>query len=248
MDVRKATTDDSDGIRTVAEASLHDTYADALGEQVVDDAATEWYDEDRLADRLADDDILYLVVADGEDVVAFSESDLDDGGVATIEWLHVHPDYRNRGLGGRLLERTETEVLERGANRVEGRVLAANEGGNAFYQENGYAQRGERTLDVGGKEQTERVYIKLPEGEKAAELTEERETDDGTIYVAFDERERGSLAPFYATYRTKEREERYGFYCGNCESTDTAMDSMGRIECENCGNERKATRWDAAYL
>jgi hypothetical protein len=26
------------------------------------------------------------------------------------------------------------------------------------------------------------------------------------------------------------------------------MDSMGRIVCNNCGNKRKATRWDASYL
>ena len=248
MDVRTATTDDSDGIRTVATASLHDTYADTLGEQLVSNAADEWYDEERLTDRFEDEDALYLVVVDDEDVVAFSESDLSGEGAATIEWLHVHPDHRNRGLGRRLLEHTETALLERGANRVEGRVLAANDGGNAFYQEHGYVQRGERTLDVGGEEQTERVYVKLPEGEESPELTEERETEDGTVYVAYDERERGSLAPFYATYRTKERAERYGFYCANCESTDTSMDSMGRIACENCGNERKATRWDAAYL
>ena len=248
MDVRTATTDDSDGIRTVAEASLQETYADSLGADVVSEAANEWYNEEHLMERLQDEALLYLVVVDEDEVVAFSENEVSGDGAATIDWLHVHPDNRDRGLGRRLLERTETELLERGANRVEGRVLAANESGNAFYQEHGYVRRGERTLDVGGEEQTERIYLKLPEGEQASELTEERETEDGTVFVAFDERERGSLAPFYATYRTKEREERYGFYCANCESTDTAMDSMGRIECENCGNERKATRWDAAYL
>ncbi|WP_232688206.1 GNAT family N-acetyltransferase [Halobacterium zhouii] len=248
MDVRTATTGDGDAIRAIANASLHETYADALGEQTVSGAVDKWYNEQRLTDRLSDEGTLYLVVADGDDVVAFSESDLSGEGAATIEWLHVHPDHRNRGLGKRLLEHTETELRERGANRVEGRVLAANDGGNAFYQEHGYVQRGERTLDLGGEEQTERVYVKLPEGEESPDLTEERETEDGTLYVAYDERERGSLAPFYATYRSKDRTERYGYYCANCESMDAAMDSMGRVSCGNCGNERKATRWDAAYL
>ncbi|WP_245626069.1 DUF5816 domain-containing protein, partial [Haloparvum sedimenti] len=38
-----------------------------------------------------------------------------------------------------------------------------------------------------------------------------------------------------------------GFYCGNCGSLDTAMDTMGRIECNECGNIRKPEEWDAAH-
>ncbi|MDL0139247.1 DUF5816 domain-containing protein [Halobacterium salinarum] len=26
------------------------------------------------------------------------------------------------------------------------------------------------------------------------------------------------------------------------------MNTMGRVACNNCGNERRETRWDAAYL
>lgn len=262
MKVREATDSDVAGIRRVAEASLEATYADQLGEDIVAKAAEEWYDPDRVRQRLADEDVRYIVVADGDDVVAFSESEFDarqgaddarpetpadEEGVAAIQWLHVHPDHRDRGLGGRLLKRTETTLLESGANRVEGRVLAANDEGNEFYQANGYARTGQRTLDIGGASYTEHLYVKLPSGETAA-LTEEFEVEDGTVFVAYDERERGSDAPFYATYRTEDREDRYGFYCANCGSLDTSMDSMGRVECNECGNHRKATRWDAAYL
>ncbi|MGB9963688.1 GNAT family N-acetyltransferase [Halobacterium sp. CBA1126] len=259
MQVREATHDDADGIRRVADASLEATYAGQLGEDIVAAAADEWYGDDRLDERLDADDVVFVVVVDGDEVVAFSESELDArqptdeqfvesaDGVAAIQWLHVHPDHRDRGLGGRLLERTETELLERGANRVEGRVLAANDEGNEFYQASGYARTGERTLDIGEETYTERLYVKLPDGE-AAELTEEHEVGGDTVFVAYDERERGSEAPFYAAYNTTDREERYGFYCANCRSLDTAMDAMGRVECGECGNKRKATRWDSAYL
>lgn len=262
MEIREATRDDADGIRRVADASLDATYADKLGDDIVAKAAEEWYAEDRLQDRLAADDVLFLVVVDGDDVVAFSESEFDAhqaddsarpeprdsrAGVAAIQWLHVDPDYRDRGFGGRLLERTETELLEAGANRVEGRVLAANEEGNEFYQAHGYARTGQRTLDIAGESYTEHLYVNLPDGQ-AAELTEEFEVEDGTVFVAYDERERGSDAPFYSAYRTKDRSTRYGFFCANCGSLDTSMDSMGRVECGNCDNKRKATRWDSAYL
>lgn len=263
MNVREATDSDVAGIRRVAEASLDATYADQLGEDIVAAAVEEWYDADRLESRLTADDVVYLVVVDDNDeTVAFSECELDarqpdddsrpeqpasSEGIAAIQWLHVHPDHRDRGLGRRLLERTEAALLETGANRVEGRVLAANREGNEFYQAHDYARTGQRTLDIGGVSHTEHLYVKLPDGE-AAELTEEHEVDDGTVFIAYDERERGSEAPFYAAYRTQDRGEKYGFYCANCGSLDNSMDTMGRVECNNCDNRRKATRWDSAYL
>ena len=42
-------------------------------------------------------------------------------------------------------------------------------------------------------------------------------------------------------------ETRWGYFCGNCETVNNAMDSMGRIECNECGNMRKPDEWDAAH-
>lgn len=76
----------------------------------------------------------------------------------------------------------------------------------------------------------------------------EFETGDGeTVHVAEDEGERGDEGPFMVVYRTPDREVRYGWYCTNCESIDNAMDAMGRIECNVCGNRRKPDEWDAAH-
>lgn len=73
-------------------------------------------------------------------------------------------------------------------------------------------------------------------------------TADGeTVYVATDEGDRGSKGPFYVAYADRERERRYGWVCGHCDSLDTAMDPMGRVECGTCGNLRKPTEWDAAH-
>lgn len=75
-----------------------------------------------------------------------------------------------------------------------------------------------------------------------------RTTPDGTeLYLAEREVERGSKAPFLVAYSDPDAETRWGYYCSNCESFDTAMDSMGRIECNVCSNLRKATEWDAAH-
>ncbi|WP_327052515.1 DUF5816 domain-containing protein [Halomicrococcus gelatinilyticus] len=77
---------------------------------------------------------------------------------------------------------------------------------------------------------------------------EETTTADGeTLYLSRRNGERGSKGPFFVVYRSPERERRYGYYCGHCESLDTAMDTMGRIKCNRCDNLRKPTEWDAAH-
>jgi hypothetical protein len=72
-------------------------------------------------------------------------------------------------------------------------------------------------------------------------------TDGETVYVAREEGERGSKGPFFVVYTGEQGERRYGYLCGNCERIDNAMDPMGRIECNVCGNVRKPTEWDAAH-
>ena len=75
---------------------------------------------------------------------------------------------------------------------------------------------------------------------------EAREGPNGTLYVSR-EAERGSVAPFLVVYADEGGRERWGYFCTNCENLDNAMDTMGRVKCNECGNLRKATRWDATY-
>jgi hypothetical protein len=74
------------------------------------------------------------------------------------------------------------------------------------------------------------------------------ETDEGeTVYVSRTEGDRGSKAPFMTVYRSEDGERKYGWFCSHCSTFDNAMDSMGRIQCNQCGNFRKPTEWDAAH-
>jgi hypothetical protein len=67
------------------------------------------------------------------------------------------------------------------------------------------------------------------------------------LYVATSEAERASKAPFYVVYADEGRGSRWGFWCSHCQTLDTAVDSMGRIECNRCHNLHKAEEWDAAH-
>ncbi|MWV63239.1 GNAT family acetyltransferase [Halorubrum sp. JWXQ-INN 858] len=67
------------------------------------------------------------------------------------------------------------------------------------------------------------------------------------VYIDRGHAERGAEGRFYVVFSDDSRQDRWGFYCDNCGSLDTAVDTMGRIECNDCGNLRKADEWDAAH-
>ncbi|WP_277554254.1 GNAT family N-acetyltransferase [Halobaculum limi] len=251
MDLRDATTEDVEGIRATAHASLTASYGHALSTDLIDEAVENWYGEESLSEALTDENAVFVVAVEEGDVVGVVQSYFVNRRepVGELDWLHVHPDHRGKGIGDDLLARAETELLERGAERIEGRVLAANEAGAEFYEGEGFTDIGERTVEIGGEPFVEHVYARFPAGGGEQVLTEARVTDDGTqLYVAYDEADRASIAPFYVTYADRERTERMGYICGNCESFSVTVDTMDRVQCNDCGNKRKASRWDAAYL
>jgi len=259
MKLRTATRSDIPAIRNVAAASLAASYDHFLDAALREEAVDTWYGDPSdggdggLAGTI-DDEESVVVVAEVEDsVVGFAQSFLVEGAdtVGRIEWIHVDPDHRGSSLGTKLLERVESELVDAGANRLEGRVLEKNAEGKAFYAEHGYAEGPQRRLSLGDEWVTERTFFRATDGATDVEttgITAWQETPDGDeVLVTYDESARGTEGPFYAAFTDAERETRYGWFCGACESLDVNMDAMGRLECDSCGNRRKATRWDATY-
>jgi hypothetical protein len=74
-----------------------------------------------------------------------------------------------------------------------------------------------------------------------------RTAEGETVHVDRSEGERGTKGPFFVAYVSSDAEERWGYFCGSCETTDNAMDAMGRIECNVCGNAKKPDDWDDAH-
>jgi ribosomal protein S18 acetylase RimI-like enzyme/ribosomal protein S27AE len=242
MEVRQATPAEGDGIRDVVERSMLASYSLAPG--TITAAVEEWFGADPLAEKLADDERSVLVVErDGEIVGVADAAYVPESDTGDVLWLHVDPDYRGDGIGRALFEATRDWLGEAGAEHVRGLVLANNADGNAFYRELGFERVGEREVDIDGTPHTEHVYH--DEGSDRMTVLED---GNRTVYVDMEGASRGSLGPFFTVYSDAERSKRYGFQCGHCEALATAMDSMGRVECGDCGNTRKPTRWDAAYL
>jgi ribosomal protein S18 acetylase RimI-like enzyme len=249
MDLRSATLDDIDAIRTVARESLIASYGHAVDETLLAEAVDEWYDPDDLGADIGDEDTVFPVADVDGTVVGFAESYVVGRRerVGEIDWLHVHPDHRESGIGSALLERVESELRAADVDRIEARVLVDNEAGTAFYEREGYDLSGERSVEIGDERFDEREYRKQI-GRLTGISEGTYQTDDGeTVHVAFDESDRGSHAPFYVAYTDADLTQRYGYLCGNCEGTNVAIDTMDRMECRDCGNRRKPARWDAAY-
>jgi len=68
-----------------------------------------------------------------------------------------------------------------------------------------------------------------------------------TVYVDTGDGRTGSEGPFFVAYVDEDGADPYGYLCSNCETFDNAMDPMGRIVCNECGNVRKPDEWDAAH-
>ena len=251
MDIRDATTDDIDAIRRVAADSMRASYDHAIEEETITAAVDELYSADRLADALGDENAVFVVAVDAGSVVGVAQSEVSEGreSVGYLDWLHVVPDHRGDGIGSQLLARLKQELIAAGVDRLEGRVLGENQSGVSFYEEQGFSEVGTRTVEIHGESFEEHVYTTfLEDTDSDPSGLVERETDGQTVYVAYDESARGSKSPFFAVYLDETRTRPYGWMCGGDEGFDVAMDTMERLECNECGNRRKAARWDAAYL
>jgi len=242
MEFRRARPADRPAIRDVARRSLQASYP--LGPQAITSAITEWYSENQLAETLENEERVLLVADRAGQVVGFADSVLATPTTATLLWLHVDPAARGEGIGGSLFDATREELTELGVTALRGRVLAENTAGNVFYEDRGFRKVGTDTVQIDGRHYVENIYAESGQwGREAVETPEDR-----TVYVDHDTHERGSKAPFHVVFTEAEDEDRYGYFCSNCNTLALAMDSMGRIECETCGNVRKPVRWDAAYL
>lgn len=77
---------------------------------------------------------------------------------------------------------------------------------------------------------------------------EERAVGSGpTVYVDESVDVVGSKGAFHPVYTDAAATEPWGYFCAACERFDNAMDTMGRIVCNECGNTRRPEEWDAAH-
>ncbi|MFB6299872.1 MAG: GNAT family N-acetyltransferase [Halobacteriales archaeon] len=241
MEIRDATAEDGEAIRRVTQASMETSYP--LSPSAIEGIVESVYGPESIDGKLDDGDIVLLVAEDGGEIIGVTEGiAVDEHG--DILWLHVEPMRRGEGIAQALHDAVVDRLEAYDVSTIRGRVLAESTDGNAFFERIGYTKVGENRIEIDGTDHIENVYV-----DEVREDFEAITGPDGQeLFVDHDDADRGSKGLFLALYADTEREHRYGYYCENCGSPVTAMDSMGGLECGECGNTAKPSRWDAAYI
>lgn len=248
MEVRTAIADDRTVIRDIARESFETSYS--LSPLDIETIVERVFAEDRITDRIDDPDVLVLVAEDDEDgVVGFADAELREEGV--LRWLHVDPDARGRGAGTSLVERVRA-IFEDGDREFTARVLEEASEGKEFLERFGLHRSGSEHPDYADESLQELVYTAGGEeddpNEPYVDVPAFLTPDGDELPVGRDDPIPGTESPFFAVFANDGREDRWGFFCSNCGSTEVSADGLDRLECSNCGNEHRAEEWDAAYL
>lgn len=158
--IREAAVRDADAIQRVAREAWHATYDELLGPETVAVLVDDWF----APGRVVADDVqpperpLFVALADDE-VVGFVEATPgEDDGSFHLYRIYVRPDRWGEGIGTRLLDRIETAVGDRGGERLQLSVFAANEVGVGFYESRGFERVGSERDERFGRERY--AYVK----------------------------------------------------------------------------------------
>ncbi|MFC6716198.1 GNAT family N-acetyltransferase [Natrialbaceae archaeon GCM10025810] len=163
--IRPADDDDYEEIRTVARETWHETY-DELDADTVDRTIDEWYGDEALETALSKAGTAFLVAEKGgdegasngeRDVVGFTHG-VVSGDEGDVLRMAVHPDHQGEGIGTSLHDRLREDLEDFNMERMRAIDLASNEGGQAFYEQLGFEQTGEGTVEIGDQERQEVVY------------------------------------------------------------------------------------------
>ncbi|MFH5801211.1 GNAT family N-acetyltransferase [Haladaptatus sp. CMAA 1911] len=272
MKLHESTSNDMERIHELARSAMTASYS--LSPQQIENVVDEEFSDERLDDMVSRSDGYVFALEDEEfeTLVGVIEGRLD-GDTGEIRWILEDPEHRGKGVGKELLETTVEKLREDGAERIYVKILDADREGAEFLDDFDVAKAGSQQVEYDGESFVEDLYTldasereavddeseeELEPTEVALENTETRDgtliatTDDGeTVYLNVAEAKSGTESPFFVTYTDEEFTERFGYFCGNCGSLETARDAQDHIECAECGNvhtPKSAESYDDSYL
>ena len=265
MDIRAPTAADADRIGELVESSMTASYR--LSPQQIAAIVDSEFGADAVA-RRADDGASVVRVAESDEgvesatVVGYVEGRVD-GDRGELTWLFVDPEHRGRGVGTELFESARGELREAGASEVAATSLEANADGHRFFERFGMERVDDREVDLADESLVAAVYASsasdgtdqsgadLPATETRDGATTATTADGERVFLARDERDSGTEAPFLPAYTDEAHADRFGYYCANCGSLGVAMDDAERLDCPDCANAhaaRSSDSYDDSYL
>lgn len=132
--VRDAMHDDVLAIRQFGAAQIRPHYTPLIGAAAADEQVRQWWNEAHLGAAVAEGGVV-IAEADGNLVGVGQRG--RSGADHVVYKLYLHPRYRDRGLGVRLLDAL-TRQLPADADRLCIEHFVGNERAGAFYEREGF--------------------------------------------------------------------------------------------------------------
>lgn len=147
--IRTAGDGDIGPVRSLLEATFHDTYDTVFGVDKVREMIESWHSPAALKARVHQKGGEFLVADSGKRIggMAFAAMSQKLTKTAMLYQLYVHPDCQRQGIGRDLFAEIESCFPDAEIMRLE--VEPSNKTAIAFYEAHGFVEV-DRTRDVGG--------------------------------------------------------------------------------------------------
>lgn len=148
--IRKATTDDAQTIRELADQTWQVAYSPILAKEQIDFMLDEIYDVDKLRHQLENNIQTFILLMEGEKPVAFaafSPRD-EDPEVYKLHKLYCLPETQGKGYGKVLINEVMQETLKAGKHLLDLNVNRLNKA-KTFYEKMGFEVIYEEDIPIG---------------------------------------------------------------------------------------------------
>ena len=147
IEIRKATSEDVQGIIHVCSAGYRNTYPNLLPRKYIEKIIADFYTEERIRKEILDTGREWngwYVALDGERVVGAGGGGFTGPETAELYVLYLDPERRREGIGRKLLEAITYDQKLQGAKEQWVSVAKGNRMGIPFYEAVGFRLRGEQ--------------------------------------------------------------------------------------------------------
>jgi len=148
--IRKATADDVETIRGIAEITWWATYGPILEKEQIEFMLDEIYSTRKVASQLTHDTQTYLLLIEGEKPVAFAAYSPreENPDIYKLHKLYCLPETQGKGYGKILINEVAKNTLAAGKHTLDLNVNRYNKAKD-FYEKMGFAIAYEEDVPVG---------------------------------------------------------------------------------------------------
>ena len=148
MILRPATTDDAPALAKLGRESFCAAFEHLYTDEDLQSFLTQVYDEQVVADEIADETMIHRLAWDGEHLVGFVKlrapswyaEHSDAANPISLGQLYTDPARTGEGIGAALMDWALSEARVRGHDAMQLSVWSENHGAQRFYARYGFAK------------------------------------------------------------------------------------------------------------